>query len=101
MSGCGRLDTQGDDEGNERDNDDECVGTAAGADGDEQSDRRDQSPHDGLGIEECEHAEGDHAEQSADEIELIGVEIAEPAEGAGDAVTEARHHHRDGDEDDG
>ena len=79
--------------------DDGDRGTPPRTNGDEQSSGRDRPPHHRFGVEERQHGEGDDAEQAADEVELVGVEVAEAGERAGHTVTEAGHHDRDGDED--
>ena len=71
------------------------------ADGDDEADGGDRAPHDRVGAPERQQGEGGDAEQAADEVELVGVEVGELLEGAGDAVADARHHGGDGEEDDG
>ena len=53
----------------------------------------------GIGLDEGEEREAGDAEQAADEVELVGVEVGEALERAGDAVADARHHGGDDDED--
>ena len=67
----------------------------------DEADGGDRSPHDGFGVPRREHGEGGDADEAADEVELVGVEVAQPGERPGDAVTETRHHGGDGDEHDG
>ena len=67
----------------------------------EEADGGDRSPHDGFGVPRREHGEGGDADEAADEVELVGVEVAQPGECPGDAVAEARHHGGDGDEHNG
>ena len=66
----------------------------------EEADGGDRTPHDGVGLHEGQHGEAGDAEQAADEVELVGVEVAEAGEGAGHAVADAHHDGGDGDEHD-
>ncbi len=96
-----RLDAESDDEKHERHDDGSDLTGSPGPDGDEQADGGDRPPHHRFGIGERQDGERCHAEQRADEIELVGVEVAEPGERPGDAVPEAGHHCGDGNEDNG
>ncbi len=83
-----RLHAERDNERYQGNDDDGDRGTLPRTNGHEQSSGRDRPPHHRLGVEERQHGEGDDAEQAADEIELVGVEVARGGR------TNGPHRHR-------
>ena len=99
-TGLRRLDAEGAEHGDERQAHQRQHPELPRTDRPEQDEGADRAPHDGLGADEGEDREDHDTDDAADEIELIGVEVGQLPEGAGDAVADAgqdrRHHDEDG-----